>query len=311
MLVASRSATRTARLALWLLPALLAACGSPTAGPAISLAPTPPPQYGIGDSYSFSDGSSATVVSTDRDRVRWKGTAGEWVTTDDVMLPSLSWHSGNSLGERALAGSAMLFPLEPGRTVLFNATSTMRSGFGGPGVVTHEQWRCGVLDAVTMETPAGRFPTWRVECTVVAQPRAAQASQTRRTYYYAPAIGYFVRRVERQDSGDTRVVNLVRYTSAEPSLPAAALARRVASIQGALEHDVSGAAARWSDPSTGDQGTVQPLRTVRSQQYGWCRDFAERINVAGRIYTLDGTGCRNGAGAWDIVALAPTINGSG
>jgi len=301
-----------ARLALPLvLPALLAACGSRSTEHVVSLPPTPAPQYGIGDSYSFSDGSSATVVFADRDRVRWKGTGGEWVTTDDVMLPSLSWHSGNVVGERALAGNAMLFPLEPGKTVLFAATSTLRSSFGGLSTVTREQWRCNVLDAVSLETPAGRFPTWRVDCRITEQPQAGEPSESRRSYYYAPEIGYFVRRVEHRATGDTRVVNLVRYTSAEPSLPAAALARRVASIQGALEHDPSGVAANWTDPSTGAQGTVQPLRTLRSQQYGWCRDFAERINVAGRIYALDGTGCRNRAGAWDIVALAPTVNGSG
>ena len=311
MYAASGSILRVARLALWLgLPALLAACGSHSEQ-VVSLPPTPPPQYGIGDSYSFSDGSSATVVVADRNRVRWKGTAGEWVTTNDVMVPSLSWHSGNTLGERAFAGDAMLFPLEPGKTVLFSATSSMRSSFGGPSVVTREQWRCNVLDAVSMETPAGRFPTWRVDCTVAEQPQTGGSAETRRSYYYAPEIGYFVRRVEHLASGDTRVVNLVRYTSAEPSLPAAALALRVASIQGALEHDQSGAAADWRDPATGDRGTVEPLRTVRSQQYGWCRDFAEHINVAGRVYTLDGTGCRNRAGNWDIVSLAPTINGNG
>jgi 17 kDa outer membrane surface antigen len=301
----------THRLAILLLPALLAACGSHSGGSAISLPPTPPPQYGIGDSYSFSDGSSATVVFADPNRVRWKGSAGEWVTTDDVMLPSLSWHSGNNLGERALAGNVMLFPLEPGKSVLFSATSTMRSSFGGPSTITHEQWRCNVHDAVNLETQAGRFPTWRVDCDVAEQPQAGESSETRRSYYYAPEIGYFVRRVEHLDTGDTRVVDLVRYTSAEPSLPAAALRLRVASIQSALERDVSGAEANWRDPSTGAEGTVEPLRTLRSQQYGWCRDFAERIDVAGRIYTLGGTGCRNRAGSWDIVALAPTTNGSG
>ena len=290
---------------------LLGGCASHQGGTPSALAPARLPQYGIGDSYSFSDGSSATVVSADGRNVHWRGSAGEWVTTDDIMLPSLSWHSGNSMGERALAGSAMLFPLEPGKSVAFSATSTMRPSFGGPAAVTREQWRCAVLDAVTVETPAGRFPTWRVDCSIAADPQTGEPFRTRRTYYYAPEIGYFVRRVERSGSDDARVANLVSYTSAEPLLPAGALRLRVTSIQRALEKDVSGATTGWSDPVTGDQGTVQPLRTVRSQQYGWCRDFAERIDVSGRIYALAGTGCRNNAGAWDLVALAPAVNRSG
>jgi surface antigen len=107
-----------------------------------------------------------------------------------------------------------------------------------------------------------------------------------------------------------RAIDLASYTSAEPALSANAHSLRVAGIQQALERDVSGQPTTWSDPTTGDAGDVLPLRTVRSAQYGWCRDFTEHIRADGRVYDLQGTGCRGAAGVWDIIALEPRKPGS-
>ena len=53
-----------------------------------SLAPAPLPAYGIGDAYEFTDGSTETVVATDRDEVRWRGEDGNYVTTRSVLASS-------------------------------------------------------------------------------------------------------------------------------------------------------------------------------------------------------------------------------
>ena len=113
------------------------------------------------------------------------------------------------------------------------------------------------------------------------QPEAPGSLIVQRNFYYAPEIGFYVRREERTGDGPVQEVELAGYTSAEPALPESALRLRVGGIQQALEREVSGEGASWHDPATGDAGDVLPVRTVRSSQYGWCRDFAERIRCGG------------------------------
>ena len=57
-------------------------------------------------------------------------------------------------------------------------------------------------------------------------------------------------------------------------------------------------------------GNLQLLDTRRSERYGWCRDFDERIRYSGRVYALHGMGCRDPAKTWQIVMLAPGTAGA-
>src|SRR5262249_42649269 len=71
--------------------AVLTACGS---GHPASLEGMPSallPDYGLGDSYQFTDGNSETVVAVDGNVVHWRGKDGTFATLRDVLLPRLSW----------------------------------------------------------------------------------------------------------------------------------------------------------------------------------------------------------------------------
>jgi hypothetical protein len=237
---------------------------------------------------------------------------GTYVTSHDVLLPSLAWTDASAQGERRIsAASPLLFPLQPGKSVVFSATRTVRPLTGNTPVTARETWRCDVAGTARVETPAGAFNTWQVNCSMTEQPSAPGGFVVQRSFYYAPEIGFYVRRDERTGENPARQVELIDYTTAEPALPDSALRLRVARIQQSLEQDLSGDAVSWNDPATGDDGDVLPVRTVRSRLYGWCRDFAEHIRATGRAYNLQGTGCRNASGIWDIVELGPARNGSG
>jgi hypothetical protein len=290
---------------------LLAGCGSqPPAGQA-GFPVAPVPDYGLGDSYRFSDGATESVISIDRETVRWRGSGGTYVTSHDVLLPRLAWADTSAQGERRLGATPpLLFPLKPDKSVVFGAIRTVRPLTGNAPVTVRENWRCDVAGTARVETPAGAFDTWRVDCSMAEQPGAPGSSVVQRSFYYAPEIGFYVRRDDRVGDGPVQQVELIDYTSAEPALPDSALRLRVARIQQVLERDLSGDGMSWNDPATGDDGDVLPVRTVRSRQYGWCRDFAEHIRAAGRLYNLQGTGCRSPSGIWDIVELGPARNGS-
>ena len=288
---------------------LLAGCGANY--PGAGLPTVPLPDYSVGDSYRFNDGTTESVVAVDRDQVRWSGGDGTYLTSREVLLPRLGWVDQTVQGERLISAMPpLLFPLQPGKTVLFSATRTIRPVTGGPPTTTNENWRCDVGSATRMETLAGAFNTWRVTCAMTERPEAPGSLVVQRSFYYAPEIGFYVRREERTSNGPAQEVELAGYSAAEPALPESAVRLRVGGIQRALEREVSGGATSWHDPATGDAGEVRPVRTVRSGQYGWCRDFAEHIRASGRAYELRGTGCRNPSGIWDIVALTPATSGN-
>lgn len=297
-------AQRFAGRLAWL--ALLAACGTSQPTDLGPLASAPLPNYGLGNSYRFSDGSIDTVVSVVQDTVRWRSRAGTYVTARDVLLPRLAWTEGGITGERRFPlGPVQLFPLEAGKGIKFIAVRIVR----GPGesrpVTVQEDWRCNVAGATNLTTRAGNFDTWRVECAMHETPAVTGNGVAQRNIYYAPAIGYFVRTEESVGNQPPRVAELTSFTSSDPVLPDSALRRRSNEIQRALEKELSGSKATWSDAGSGAIGNLQLLDTRHSERFGWCRDFDEHIRYSGRLYALHGMGCRDPAKTWQIVMLAP------
>ena len=269
-------------------------------------ASAPVPEYGVGDTYRFSDGTTESVIAMDHDTVRWRSNGGTHTTSREVLLPRLAWTSASTRGDRRIASALpLLFPLEPGKRAAFSATRTVRPIPGRTSVSVHEDWQCDVAGTARVTTQAGVFDTWRVDCSMTEQQGTTSGPEVRRRFYYAPEIGFYVRRDERMGDQPAHEVDLVGYSAAEPALPDSALRLRVDRIQQVLEGELSGDVLAWRDPATGDNGDVAPVRTIQSSQYGWCRDFAEHIRAAGRAYALQGTGCRNPSGIWVIIALAP------
>jgi hypothetical protein len=269
------------------------------------------PTYGLGDSYRFSDGSSETVVSVVQDTVRWRGRDGTYVTARDVLLPRLAWAEGGTTGERRFPlGPVELFPLEAGKGIKFTAVRTVRGSGERQAVTAQEDWRCNVAGAINVTTRAGSFDTWRVECSMRESPPLAGNGAIRRTFYYAPAIGYYVRTEEQVGNQRPRVAELTSFTSSDPVLPDSALRRRSTEIQRVLESELSGTEATWTDARSGTVGNLELLDTRHSERYGWCRDFSEQIRYAGRIYRLHGIGCRDPAKTWQLVMLAPGSAGA-
>jgi hypothetical protein len=301
----------TLLLQLGVLLLLLVGCGSHQSATLATPSAAPVPDYGVGDSYRFSDGSAENVVAIERDAVQWRDSDGTYVTAREVLLPRLAWTNASVHGERRITDARpLLFPLQPGKSVVFSASRTISPLKNGSPTTVLENWQCSVQGTARAETKAGSFDTWRVDCSMTEQSDGSGGSVAQRSFYYAPEIGFYVRREERVGAGQVQRIELTDYTTTGPSLPDSALSLRARRIQQTLEQQVSGEAASWGDPATGSAGDVRPLRTVWSSQHGWCRDFAESIHSSGRVYSVHGTGCRDLSGIWNIVSLTPTRNRS-
>jgi 17 kDa outer membrane surface antigen len=284
---------------------VLAACGGGhrEASAPMALQSAPLPMYSAGDSYSFGDGTVDTVVGAANDAVRWRNATGaHFVTSRDVMLPPLAWADVAEHGQRSYAGPEPLFPLRLGSAASFTAVVTEQAGRGGPDMRRQENWQCQVGAADRLHLAAGSFDTVRVDCSVTEMPSGRNAQ---RSFFYAPSIGYYVRRIDRVGDAPPRTVELAAYTQGDPPLLDSALRQRVASIQHALESLPTGTTVRWQDAATQTEGTIEPLRTSRGEDGRWCRDFREQIEAYGRSYALTGAACRETAGGWQVINVGP------
>ena len=71
--------------------------------------------------------------------------------------------------------------------------------------------------------------------------------------------------------------------------------------QDTLEKNKIGESANWSNPATGDIGTITPTRTF-TQDNRPCRDFQQTATIDGRTRFAYDIACRNADGSWYSVS---------
>lgn len=70
--------------------------------------------------------------------------------------------------------------------------------------------------------------------------------------------------------------------------------------QNSLEHSHSGKTSTWRNPDTGNSGEFTPKKAYKTDN-GYCREFTQKITVAGKTQDGYGTACRQPDGTWKIV----------
>jgi len=68
-----------------------------------------------------------------------------------------------------------------------------------------------------------------------------------------------------------------------------------------LEHGKPGERTTWSNPDSGNSGTISADETYTNDEGEGCRQFETTVNVEGDERTATGTACRNPDGEWQIV----------
>ncbi len=70
------------------------------------------------------------------------------------------------------------------------------------------------------------------------------------------------------------------------------------SFQNTLETAVSHKTGRWRDATTGNSGTLTPLRTFRIKAGNYCREYRENLYTDQWRASRTGIACRIGTGIW-------------
>ena len=71
-------------------------------------------------------------------------------------------------------------------------------------------------------------------------------------------------------------------------------------VQQTLEHGPTNSVGSWSNPDSGNSGTVTPTQTMLSANNQPCREFTTTVNIGGESSQAYGTACRQNDGSWKI-----------
>ncbi|CCG09742.1 SPOR domain-containing protein [Pararhodospirillum photometricum] len=150
-------------------------------GPGVAL-----PLYAVGDTYTFDNPREVWTVSgfDDKGRVVWRSDLGaERITALDPLLPSLRQATPQGLSvARIVHRETDFFPLRPGARTTFSEAI----GLNEPPFTQSFKWTCTAEASTSLEVPAGRFEVYPVACD--------RDDGLRVTAFYAPSVGYVVRR---------------------------------------------------------------------------------------------------------------------
>lgn len=71
-----------------------------------------------------------------------------------------------------------------------------------------------------------------------------------------------------------------------------------ANAQQVLEYSRTDQAGDWVNPDTGHAGKLTPLRTYRTSNGQYCREYQQVVTIAGDAQRAYGTACRQPDGSW-------------
>ncbi|MFL2668901.1 MAG: RT0821/Lpp0805 family surface protein [Alphaproteobacteria bacterium] len=72
--------------------------------------------------------------------------------------------------------------------------------------------------------------------------------------------------------------------------------------QRALETNPLGQSSSWTNPDSGNSGTVTPIKTVTASINGQpCREYQHTVTIGGKTEQAYGRACRETDGSWQIV----------
>lgn len=271
----------------------LAACTElppQVAGP--TLPPAQLPLLRVGDSVSWSNGQTETVVAVDGEVVRWRDQDGNtFAGYRNFVLPSLAWDYPETRAVNSMdLPPDTLWPLKAGNEAHFQVEQRLTLKIHESEVAYTDEWMCGVLGTERVEGRLGSFDTWKLRC----QRYWHGSNIGEIVWNYAPALGQVVRRNWTGAKEPEELVAIGRG-------PLDAKAERVAAKvrQQGLEKLASGRKA------LGRQGDVQvwvrPKATYRAADGAWCRDFLQTVSTATARAIAAGSACRETDGKWAVV----------
>src|SRR5262249_4374119 len=258
------------------------------------------PLYEPGDAYIYTDGQVETVLSVSDRRVQWQDLKGRrWSADPDFTVPSGRYDAD----EETDLHRGLSWPLRVGATVSYTVESALaHQPAANRNAVEH--WRCAVESRDRTSVAAGTFDSYKIVCRLDGGPLGTTQS---RTWYYAPAVGHYVRFIDNaavpaNGVTGTRSRDLVAVSPGTNAWPSEARTGLEWAVSHALEAEPDGRPVRWQSSAVAARFVIEPAGPVAAGRSGQCRRFRQtRIaaDAAKRLYP--GVACRADGGRWRIL----------
>jgi len=266
--------------------------------------PTVGPIYEVGDAYMYTDGRVETVISANDERVEWKNDVGSrWSSAPDFTLPSNRTDNGEITVNRPLT-----WPLKVGATATYVIVATSANAEDPPRK-TAQLWQCVVEGREWTSVVAGNFHTFKIVCRLdTGTPSTVQS----RTWYYAPAVGHYVRYVDKaaarlNDLTGSRSRDLIAISPSVSGWPSEARIGLEWAVSHALEVEPDGQPVPWESSAIAARFVIEPGRRLDLENSGQCRRFTQARTAAdGARRLFPGVACRSAGGRWRPVGLDGT-----
>ena len=198
------------------------------------LPPAQLPRYKVGDSFTYDDGRTETVIAVNGDTITWRNDKGVVRTGyRNFLIPYLAWqNSTRRMHAKTDAAPDILWPLVVGNDDSFHVKRTVERNDGTSKNEYLQNWRCVVEGTQVVTVPAGTFDTYKISCfrTVSMDFYWRQTL----TYYFAPEVGHYVLRKNVSKSRASRRRALVSH-----GIKTAALSDRDRTAVGGKGHGAS------------------------------------------------------------------------
>jgi peptidoglycan hydrolase-like protein with peptidoglycan-binding domain/surface antigen len=264
--------------------------------------PAEGPIYERGDTYTYTDGHVETVQSVNGRRVQWQDAMGlRWSADPDFSLPPGRSDSGAIIAQHR----ALSWPLHVGATAAYIANAAA-AGQRTADRNTADHWQCSVESREQISVAAGIFDTYKIVCRLDGDPLGTTQS---RTWYYAPAVGHYVRYIDNaaapsNDVTRTRSRDLIAVSPGASGWPSEARTGLEWAVSHALEAEPDGQPVPWESSAIAARFVIEPGGQVDAGHSGQCRRFSQtRIAADGATRLYPGVACRSDDGRWRILGL--------
>ncbi len=254
------------------------------------------PSYEVGDAYVYSDGRVETVSRVGPERTLWEAGDGSVYTGyRNFVLPPISWKSGTSRGENQVQPAAgPKWPPAATGEIVFSVGS--KAGDGSPDAPRSwsGQWRCVTGGTSPVKALAGLFDAVVIEC---QRTSPEPGTWKKRTWYYVPEIGHYVRRVDViHGTGRNIIVDLVAIRPGGKGWPPAARGGLDWAIQGALDAGDYENIVEWRSSAVGAMFSIRLTGNVTVSGQADCRRYNIQRAGPDQIKLFPAIACKTSAG---------------
>lgn len=254
------------------------------------------PSYRRGDVYTYSSGRTETIEDVLEDRVVWRNDLDSSFTRyQNFIFPSVSTRTSKGEVLRSFdVPPDTLWPLIPGTRRQFKSEVRVRLEGQNGERLFYREWICTVVGKKRVQVQFGEFDSVEISCDRYSRGRWRE----KRSWYFVPEIGHYVRRTDSFLGRDSRETELVSIQQGLEGVSRDVKRKLYDLEQETLERMPSGKPASWKSGEGDLAVTMVVTKTMKTEAGQFCRSFKQVIESEGRQRLVPGLACRTWNGRW-------------